>query len=127
MAHPHFLTIRGQCLMSSGRLDEALAAHGHAARLVPDNRFYQIILELARRDVAARRAPKLPGIGMPPNPALWDYPPDVAWALWRQQQAQRQPRPLLPGGVPDPQSLIPLPGQPIGVRNPGLPQAPRTR
>ena len=121
-----FLTIRGQCLMSSGRLDEAVAAHGHAARLVPDNRFYQIILERVRRDVAARRAPKLPGIGMPPNPALWDYPPDVAWALWRQQQAQRQPQRLLPGGVANPEPQIPFPSQPFVAPNSRLPQPPQS-
>ena len=66
--------------MAAGHLDEALAAHGHATRLVPDTRFYQIIMELARRDVAARRAPRLRGVGMPPDPTLWDDPPDVAWA-----------------------------------------------
>lgn len=121
-----FLTIRGQCLMSSGRLDEALAAHGHAARLVPDNRSYQIILELARRDAAARRVPKLPGIGMPPNPALWDYPPDVAWAIWRQQQAQRQPHRVLPSAVANPEPQIPFPSQPFVAPNSLLPKPPQS-
>jgi len=109
--------------MSAGRLDEALASHRHAARLVPDTRFYQTVLELARRDFAARSAPRLRGVGMPPDPSLWDDPPDVAWAVWRQQQAQRR----LPGEVTDPAFHIPVPGQPFGVRNSGLPQPPHPR
>ena len=125
-----FLAIRGQCLMAAGRLDEAISAHETAARLTPDSRLYQVILGFAKRDAATRRAPKLPGVGMPPDPSLWDLPPEVAWPIWRQQQAQRQQNRMVPGGVPNPEPRIPMPGQPFdgnNFNNFGLPQPPRTR
>ena len=125
-----FLSTRGQCLMAAGRLDEAISAHEAAARLAPDSRLYHTILGLAKREVAARRAPKLPGVGMPPDPTLWDLPPEVAWPIWRQQQAQRQQNRMVPGGVPDPEPRIQMPGQPFGgynFNNFGLPQPPKTR
>jgi hypothetical protein len=64
---------------------------------------------------------------MPPDPSLWGVPPDAAWAIWRQQQAQRQQNRMLPGGVPDPQPGIPTSGMPVGVKNLNLPQPPKTR
>ncbi len=122
-----FLSTRGHCLMAAGRLDEAIKAHEAAARLTPDSRFFQTILGLAKRDVANRRAPDLPGVGMPPDPSLWGIPPKVAWAIWRQQQAQRQGNRMLPGGVPDPQPGIPTSGLPGGVNNLNLPKPSKTR
>ena len=126
-----FLSTRGQCLMAAGGLDEAISAHEAAARLAPESRLYHTILGLGKREVAARRAPKLPGVGMPPDPTLWDLPPEVAWPIWRQQQAQRQQNRMVPGpGVPDPEPRILMPGQPFGgnnFNNFGLPQPPKTR
>ena len=122
-----FLSTRGQCLMAAGRLDEAIAAHEAAARLTPDSRFFQTILNFARRDVAARRAPEFPRVGMPPDPTLWDEPPEIAWVLWHQQQALRHPNRLLPGGIPEPQLGIPTTGNPINVNNFNLTQPPKTR
>ena len=97
--------------MAAGRLDEAIAAHEAAVRLTPDSRYFQTILGLAKRDVDTRRHPDHSGIGMPPDPTLWDDPPEAAWIIWRQNQAIRQRNRLLPGGVPDPEPQIPMPGQ----------------
>jgi len=125
-----FLSTRGQCLLAAGRLDEAVTAHEVAARLAPDSRLYHTILGLVKREVAARRSLKLPGVGMPPDPSLWDLPSEVAWSIWRQQQAQRQQNRMVPGGVPDPEPRISMPGQPFGGSNSnnlGLPRPPKTR
>ena len=122
-----FLSTRGQCLMASGRLDEAIAAHEAAARLTPDSRFYQTLLGLVKRDVANRRAPHRPGVGMPPDPTLWNDPPDVAWIIWRQNQAFRRQNRMLPRGVQEPQPGISQQGQPFGVQNYNLPQPLKTR
>ena len=85
-----FLSTRGHCLRAAGRFDEALSTHEQASRILPDARIYQIILDIAKREDAARKAPELPGIGMPPDPSLWDLPPETAWMLWNRDQAQRQ-------------------------------------
>ncbi len=125
-----FLSTRGQCLLAAGRPDEAIAAHEAAAGFAPDSRLYHTILGLIKREIAARRAPKLPGLGMPPDPTLWDLPPEVAWPIWRQQQARRQQNRMVPGGVPNPEPRIPMPGQPFGgnnFNNFDLPQLPKTR
>ena len=110
-----FLSTRAECLLVAGRLDEAIAAAEAAARLTPDSRYFQTILGLVKGAVAARRAPDLPGIGMPPDPTLWEEPPEASRIIWRQNQAFRQQNRMLPGGVPDPEPQIPMPGQsPLG-------------
>ncbi len=66
----------------------------------------------------------------PRSPLPWDLPPKVAWPIWRQQQAQRQQNRRVPGGVPNPEPRIPMPGQPFDgniFNNLGLPQLPKTR
>ena len=50
-----FLSLRGQCLMATGQLDEAIAAHEAALRFAPDNREQQLVLAAAREEVALRR------------------------------------------------------------------------
>ena len=125
-----FLTIRGACLMSAGQLDESIAAFEHAARIAPGKRVNKLMLNAARSDAARRRQPAprtggLPGTGMPPDPSLWNDPPEIAWMLWEQQQARRRQR-VLPGGVPEPMpgAPAPLPGHPLPGRNPALPFPP---
>jgi len=122
-----FLSTRGHCLRAAGRFDEALAAHEQACRILPDARIYQIILDIAKREDTARTSPKPRGVGMPPDPSLWDDPPDIAWMLWHQQQAIRNPRPLLPGEPPDPTPRPSMPGQPFGNNNFGLPPSQQNR
>lgn len=53
-----FLNLRGSCLMSMGRLDEAVAAHERAVELVPHGRMQQFMLAAARRDREARLRPQ---------------------------------------------------------------------
>jgi hypothetical protein len=122
-----FLSTRGHCLRAAGRFDEALAAHEQACRILPDARIYQIILDIAKREDTARTSPKPRGVGMPPDPSLWDDPPEIAWMLWHQQQAIRNPRPLLPGEPPDPTPRPSMPGQPFGNNNFGLPPSQQNR
>lgn len=128
-----FLTIRGACLMSAGRLDESIAAYEHAARTTPAKRVNKLMLNAARKDAARRRQPAprtggLPKAGMPPDPSLWNEPPEIAWILWEQQQARRRAK-VLPGSVPEPMPGAPLPqpGQPLPGRNPALPFPPPAR
>jgi len=115
-----FMSIRGHCLMAAGRSNEAISAHEQAVRLAPQAKLYGIILDIAKREAAARTLPQPRGVGMPPDPTLWDDPPETAWMLWHQQQAIRNPRPLLPGEPPDPTPRPPMPSQP-GNPNFGLP------
>ena len=115
-----FLSIRGHCLMAAGRTEEALAAHQEAVRHAQDTKLFQIILDTAKREAAACALPQLPGVGIPPDPSLWGDPPETAWMLWHQQQAIRNPQPLLPGEPPDPTSRPLMPGQPFGNPNFGL-------
>lgn len=95
--------------------------------LAPHARLYGFILDIAKREAAARTSPKPRGVGMPPDPTLWDDPPETAWMLWHQQQAIRNPRPLLPGEPPDPTPRPPMPGQPFGNNNFGLPPSQQNR
>lgn len=69
--------------------------------------------------------PRFPGGGMPPDPALWNLPRDVAWMMWRQQLAQRRQKQL--EGVPDPTPGPPMPIQPFGNNNFGLPPSQQNR
>lgn len=121
-----FLSTRGHCLRAAGRFDEALAAHEQSCRILPDARIYQIILDIARREDAARKVPALPGIGMPPDPSLWDLPPETAWMLWNGDQARRQHEEL-GREVPTPTPGIPSPIQPLGRKTSSLPPPPRNR
>jgi Transglutaminase-like superfamily len=121
-----FMSIRGHCLMAAGRRDEALSAHEQAVRLVPQAKLYGIILDIAKREAAARAQPQLPGIGMPPDPSLWDLPTDTAWMLWNRNQAQRQQE-RLESGVPDPTPHGPSPIQPLGTSSFGLPPSQQNR
>jgi hypothetical protein len=118
---------RGHCLMAAGRTEEALASHQQAVVHAPDAKLYQIIQDVAKREAAARSNPKPRGIGMPPDPTLWDDPPEIAWMLWHQQQAVRNPRPLLPGEPPDPTPRPQMPGQPFTNPTFGLPQSQHNR
>jgi tetratricopeptide (TPR) repeat protein len=70
-----FLSIRGHCLMAAGRSNEAISAHEQAVRLAPQAKLYGIILDIANREAAARTSPTPRGVGMPPDPTLWDDPP----------------------------------------------------
>lgn len=120
-----FLSIRGHCLMAAGRTEESLAAHQQAVLHAPDAKLYQIILETAKQESAARTQPQLPGVGMPPDPSLWDMPPETAWMLWNRKQAQLEQNRL--EGIPDPTPGFPSPVQPFGQKNYGLPPASRNR
>ncbi|MFC7339309.1 tetratricopeptide repeat protein [Haloferula chungangensis] len=127
-----FMSIRGHCLMAAGRSDEAISAHEQAVRLAPQAQLYGIILDMAKREAAARAASKFRGAGMPPDPTLWGEPPEVAWILWHQQQTLRNQGPLHSGEPPghagehlsDPTPRPPMPGQPFGNPNFGLPPSP---
>ena len=121
-----FMSIRGHCLMAAGRSDEALAAHEQAARLAPEARLYGVILDIAKRETAARAQPMHHGAGMPPDPSLWDLPTDTAWMLWNRNQAQRQQN-RLESGVPDPPPRAPSPIQPFGTNSFGLPPSQQNR
>lgn len=87
-----FMSIRGHCLMAAGRSNEAISAHEQAVRLSPQTKLYRIILDIAKREAAARNQPSIPGAGMPPDPSLWGFPTDTAWMLWNRNQEQRQHR-----------------------------------
>ena len=121
-----FLSTRGHCLRASGRFDEALSAHEQASRILPDARIYQIIFNIAKREDAARKAPELPGIGMPPDPSLWDLAPETAWMLWNRDHAQRQHK-QMEKMVPDPTPGFPSPVQPLDQKNYGLPPSSQNR
>ena len=121
-----FLSTRGHCLRAAGRFDEALLAHEQSCRILPDARIYQIILDIAKREDAARKASELPGIGMPPDPSLWDMPQETAWMLWNRDQAQRQHK-QMESMVPDPIPGFPSQIQPFGQKNYGLPPSSRNR
>lgn len=49
-----FMAIRGHCLMSMGRYDDAIAAHKEALRLAPQIRSYKLALDLAEREAKER-------------------------------------------------------------------------
>jgi len=126
-----FMSIRGHCLMAAGRSNEAISAHEQAVRLAPQAKLYGIILDIAKREAAARTSPQMPdprfpGGGMPPDPSLWNLPRDVAWTMWRQQQAQRRQN-QLESGFPDPTPRLPIPGQPFGTNNFDLPPSQQNR
>jgi regulator of sirC expression with transglutaminase-like and TPR domain len=48
-----FLGLRGHCLMTQGKPAEALASHEAAAKVVPESKTAQRMLEMARQDAAA--------------------------------------------------------------------------
>jgi tetratricopeptide (TPR) repeat protein len=121
-----FLSTRGHCLKAAGRYDEALLAHEKASRILPNASIYQIILDIAKREDAARNAPELPGIGMPPDPSLWDMPQETAWMLWNRDQALRQHK-QMESMVPDPSPGFPSQIQPFGQKNYGLPPSSQNR
>lgn len=52
-----FMSIRGHCLMIAGQSNEALSAHEQAVRLTPQAKYYGIILNIAKREAAARTSP----------------------------------------------------------------------
>lgn len=121
-----FMSIRGHCLMAAGRCNEAISAHEQAARLAPKAKLYGIILDIAKREVAARAQPSLPGVGMPPDPSLWDLPTDTAWMLWNRDQTQRQQN-RSENGVPNPTPHASSPIQPSGTSSFGLPPSESNR
>jgi hypothetical protein len=107
-----FLSTRGQCLMAAGRSDEALAAHEQAVHLAPQAKLYGIILEIAKREAAARSAPQHPDFSKMQR----EYQRAKEEAL--QREARRRQRQL--DGEPTPD--MPRPGQPIsGLPAPNLP------
>jgi hypothetical protein len=121
-----FMSIRGHCLMAAGRSSEAISAHDRAVRLAPQAKFYGIILDNAKREAATRSQPQLPGIGMPPDPSLWDLPTDTAWMLWNRNQAQRQQE-RLESGVPGPKADASSPIRQFGANSFGLPPSQQNR
>ena len=121
-----FMSIRGHCLMAAGRSDEAISAHEWAGRFAPQLKLYGIILDIAKREVAARAQPSLPGVGMPPDPSLWDLPTDTAWMLWNRDQTQRQQN-RSENGVPDPTLHASSPLQPFRTSSFGLPPSIQNR
>lgn len=121
-----FFSTRGHCLRAAGRFDEALAAHEQSCRILPDARIYQIILDIAKREDAARKVPELTGIGMPPDPSLWGLPPETAWMLWNRDQAQRQHK-HMEKMVPDLIPGFPSSVQPFGQKNYVLPRSSQNR
>ena len=121
-----FMSIRGHCLIAAGRHDEALTAHEQAVRLAPQAALYGMILDIVKREAAARDQPALPGVGMPPDPSLWDLPADTAWMLWNRSQAQRQQN-RLENGVSYPMPHAPSQIQPFGTSNFGLPPSQQNR
>jgi hypothetical protein len=123
-----FLSIRGACLMAQERFEESIKAHEHAARLAPKMRKQQAMVELAKRDVAQRKLKTSLGIGMPPDPSLWDLPRDVAWAEWKREREERRIQ-SLPGVPRDPVLGIPQPPPHLIMPPPnhGLPRSPYAR
>lgn len=51
-----FLSLRGACLLSAGRSDEAIAAQEAGLRFSPESRLQQLILAKARQDVSSKAA-----------------------------------------------------------------------
>ncbi len=115
-----FLSTRGHCLKAAGRFDEALAAYEQAVHLAPDARPYRVILDVAKREAAARAQSELPGAGMPPDPSLWDLPAETAWMLWKRDQAQRLQN-QLENGFADPTPRAQSPVQHFGTSQFDLP------
>jgi hypothetical protein len=95
-----FMSIRGSCLMSMRRFDDAVAAEAEAARLAPHIRAYQIILQMARREADWKSDP----VFIPPDPILQTTGDDVAWAVRRAEILSRQRRGIDPL---DPTAKIP--------------------
>ena len=94
-----FMSIRGSCLMSMRRFDEAIAAETEAARLAPHIRAYQLILQMARQEVERKSDP----VVVPPDAILQMTGDEADWAARRAELRSRQRRainaPLIP---PDP-------------------------
>jgi tetratricopeptide (TPR) repeat protein len=120
----NFLATRGHCLRAAGRYDEALTAYEQAVRVAPDARFYGCLLATAKRGNPTRPGPFSPGIGMPPDPALQNDPPEIAWGLWRVDEELRR-RGLLPRQPPAASKGLP-PGQPVEAEDSGLPPTKQT-
>ena len=101
-----FLSIRGACLMSMRRFDEAVAAEAETAHLVPHIRSYQIILQMARQEAERKSHP----VFIPPDPILQTTGDEADWAARRAEIQSRQrrgpdlpdPTPQLPGFDPRP-------------------------
>ena len=101
-----FMSIRGSCLMSMHRFDEAVAAETEAARLVPHIRSHQIVLQMARREAEQKSHP----VFIPPDPILQTTGDEADWAARRAEILNRQrrgpdpldPTPQIPGFGPRP-------------------------
>ena len=122
------MSIRGACLMAQERFEEGIAAYKHSARLAPEMRMQKGMLEFAKRDAARRKQQLLLGVGMPPDPVLWDLPRDVAWAEWKRRREERRNK-SLPGVPRDPVPGIPQPPPHLIMPPPnhGLPRSPYAR
>ncbi len=101
-----FMSIRGSCLMSMRRFDEAVAAEAEAARLVPHIRSYRIVLQMARQEAERKSHP----VFFPPDPILQMTGDEADWAARRAEILSRQRRafdPLDPSPqIPSPNSLL---------------------
>jgi len=80
-----FMSTRGSCLMSMRRFDEAVAAEAEAARLVPHIRAYQLILQMARQEAAAKSIHRV----FSSDPTL-DPESELEMAAWRAEILSRQ-------------------------------------
>lgn len=128
-----FLRNRGMALLYTGKPDAAIDVFEKIVRLLPDEKVHQKVLYFAQQQVAnlrqsQQRAAGNYGVKMPPDFALRNEPPDVAWIMWKQQQALRRLPPPT-NGIPAPTPGVqrPMFGQPFPVQNPGLPAHPGMR
>lgn len=75
-----FLNLRGQCLLTAGRGEEALYAHSEAVRIAPQLKSCQLVLERARMEVSKNQShaqvpvPNQPRVTPPPTLAIEPNP-----------------------------------------------------
>jgi len=76
-----FLNLRGQCLLTAGRKEEALYSHAEAVRLAPRSKSCKLVFEVAKNQILERTSPatllipqsapfaiRAPTLAIEPNP-----------------------------------------------------------
>ncbi len=109
-----FLNLRGACLMSMGRPDDAVAAHEQAARLAPQRREHQIILAHAQEERDGKRQP--PRVLLPDGRLVSAESAERELTILRalEQNRQRLNAPWgMTGLTPEQQRMLPLDPNPL--------------